>query len=452
MSNFTISLRRLVVLLLLSFPAAAVEVDLTRHFSTYSSVTPQIESPFFGVPGEARLLLSASPNAKATVSLNGEVVFTFDGEVNLPEEQKIMLQESNKVSVETTGKDQVTVRIKQRADITLNVQSRIHFNANVLDFEAARAFYGMLGFDTISGFPDTNTLAMARAIGIETPTEYDGSKGDFAGGYLLHGELIGPDGFWGGVIDLIEFTIPRNEKPPYESVNRLGMASAAMLTTDIDSDYAYMQAQGVEMLSAPVTRADGSRFLMFKDLDGVFYELIETEGEVVESTTTQIYKLDHVGINVSDLETSTAWYQMFGYEKTSSLPSTESEEVARAMGFDRAFERKGNRVTHVSDASTFELVQWITPFDARPPYPIPVNHPGIHRTAFATTDIEADVAALRAQGVEFVSPITPCCSGDDSASSIIAFYDPDGTIVELAQQPYWLGVLLDVIGWFRSIF
>ena len=33
-------------------------------------------------------------------------------------------------------------------------------------------------------------VAMAEAIGVTTPTDYDGSQGGEAGGYLLHGELI----------------------------------------------------------------------------------------------------------------------------------------------------------------------------------------------------------------------------------------------------------------------
>ncbi len=48
--------------------------------------------------------------------------------------------------------------------------------------------------------------------------------------------------------------------------------------------------------------------------------------------------------------------------------------------------------------------------------------------------MEADVAVLKSQDVEFVSEITPCCAGPDSYSSIVAFLDPDGTIIELAEQ------------------
>ena len=51
------------------------------------------------------------------------------------------------------------------------------------------------------------------------------------------------------------------------------------------------------------------------------------------------------------------------------------------------------------------------------------------------------------QGVGLVSPITPCCSGDDAASAIIAFYDPDGTIVELASFPFF-SKIFTVMSWF----
>ena len=69
--------------------------------------------------------------------------------------------------------------------------------------------------------------------------------------------------------------------------------------------------------------------------------------------------------------------------------------------------------------------------------------------AISSADIKA---AAKAQGVEFLSPITPCCSGDDSSSSIVAFYDPDGTVIELVEQPYVLHLLFKVITWFGKTF
>ena len=458
-----LSLQKSVLLLaLICSPVAAKEIDFTRYLGDHSfnqsnNVSNSVsnnEISFTGTAGKGRLIVSALPNTNVTISVNGKTIAVMDKLAEGQVEFNLDLLESNTMRVDVTSPPPtaINIRVKQRANIALNVQARVHFNTNVSNFAEAREFYGKLGFVTVSGFPDTNTQAMARAIGVATPTAYDGSKGDHAGGYLLHGELIGAGGFWGGVIDLIEFTIPRNLEAPYAQVNHLGMARAAMHTTNITADYKYMQSIGVEFLSAPTRRADGTQFAIFKDLDGTFYELLEVDGDDTETDTTHITSLGHVNINVSDLERSNAWYQMFGYEVTETLPSTETAEVAKAMGFEQPFTIKGNRVTHEVDGSVLELVQWLAPFDPERAYPAPVNHLGIHRTAYSTTDIEGDVAALKAQGVEFLSPITPCCSGDDSSSSIIAFYDPDGTVVELVQQPYIFHLLFKVITWFGKTF
>jgi len=450
-----LSLRRWTLLAaLVCSPVAAKEIDFTRYLGDHSLKESNAETSFTGTIGEGRLIISALPNTNATVRVNGKTIVITNELIDGQAEFKVDLLENNTISVDVTSPapTATNIRVKQRANIELNVLARVHFNTNVSNFVEAREFYGKLGFETVSGFPDTNTQAMARAIGIETPTDYDGSKGEHAGGYLLHGELIGAGGFLGGVIDLIEFTIPRNVEAPYAQLNHLGMARAAMHTTNISADYQYMKSLGVEFLSAPTQRTDGTLFAIFKDLDGTFYELLEVDGEDIDTDTTHITSLGHVNINVSDLERSNAWYQMFGYEVTETLPSTEPAEVAKAMGFEQPFTIKGNRVTHDVDGSVLELVQWLAPFDPERAYPVPVNHLGIHRTAYSTSDIEGDVAALKAQGVEFLSPITPCCSGDDSSSSIVAFYDPDGTVVELVEQPYVLHLLFKVITWFGKTF
>jgi catechol 2,3-dioxygenase-like lactoylglutathione lyase family enzyme len=410
---------------------------------------------FFGVAGPARVIVTAqSGEPVVTVRLNG--VDVLDGQAlrQTPSlEIPVELAEANTIAVSVRGGDgaAASVRVKQRADVTLNVISWVHFNTNVSDFDEARAFYGMLGFETMFGFPDTNTLAMAHALGIQTPTAYDGSRGEEAGGYLLHGELVGPDGFWGGVIDLIEFTIPRNEQPPYAGLNHLGMARAVMHTADISAAYAQLEASGVNFISPPATRSDGTRFAVFTDPDGTYYELVESEGADGELAEKPVIGVGRVNVNVSDFERSEAWYRMFGYVATARLPSTDSAEVAAAMGFDAPYEIDGAVLSHEVDGSEIELVQWLKPYDPEPAYPPPVSHLGIHRMALLTSDIEADVAALQAQGVEFISEITPCCSGPDSSGTIVLFYDPDGTVVELVEQPF-LGTVARAVIWLRRLF
>ena len=445
-------------LALATSPTHAAEIDFTRYLADYASAggTPAShDGSFFGVAGEARLIITnGGPAVAVTIRLNGEAVVALQpmnagARVAVP----VMLLADNSIVAATDGSaaSSITVRVKQTADVELNVLSRVHFNTNVSNFAVSREFYGNLGFETLSGFPDTNTLEMARAIGIETPTSYDGSQGEAAGGYLLHGELISVGGFGGGVIDLIEFTIPRNDEPPYAALNHLGMARAAMYTTDIDADYASMKERGVRFIAPPATRSNGIRFTIFTDPDGTYYELIEVDGEAEVSDTTHIVGLGHLNVNVSDFERSAAWYRMFGYQVTETLPPTDSLEVSRAMGFDARYEINGAILTHDMDESTLELVQWIVPHDPEPAYAVPVNHLGIHRTALLTSDIEADVAALEAQGVEFISEITPCCSGPDSWGKIVAFYDPDGTVVELVEQPF-MDTLFRVVRWFRQLF
>ncbi len=440
--------------------ASAAAIDFTRHFSRHDNSTAEAaanQDAFTAVPGDARLIVtSSSDEASATIELNGATVAGADkfgsaGQFEVP----VTLVKNNNISVTYDGAPQssVSVRIKQVADIELHITSRLHFNANVSNFAASSEFFGKLGFGTLTGFPDTNTVEMAQAMGVETPTSYDGSKGEEAGGYLLHGELLSPSLMkWGGValegglIDLIEFTIPRNEEPPYARLNHLGLARAAMYTADIKADYEYMKSIGVRFISAPATRSDGRKFAIFTDLDGTYFELVEKAGKDVETEDTHIFRLAHINVNVSDFERSRAWYQMFGYEVSQELPATDSIEVANAMGFAEQIETRGAMLTHPGDGSMLELVQWIAPYNPERAYDIPANHLGIARIAFATSDMEADVAALKSQGVQFLSDITPCCQGPDSSGSIVAFYDPDGAIIELAEQDF-MSMLSMMFNW-----
>lgn len=437
----------LVVLLFMAFvplSATTARIDLTRFLSVPATARQTKES-FFAQPGPGRLLASAGcVSSSVSIRLNGSLI-QLPGSVEQLADKRlaipVALSTSNEIQIVPTSETTLCseVRIKQNLSITTHALSRVHFNTNVSDFAAAREFYGALGFSTVSGFPDTNTQAMARAIGITTPTAYDGASGDHAGGYLLHGELVGPGGFAGGVIDLIEFTIPRSTEPPYPQLNHLGMARAVMHTDDLKATFKSMSDLGVEFISEPVFREEGRGFAIFRDLDGTSYELRQTEALSSLADTNNesagITRLGAVNINVSDFERSIAWYQMLGFKRSGIPLPAPSKSEANALGFSDPVEWQGEAVRHSIDNSTLELVQWLEPFDADQPYALPVNHLGIHRMAFATSDIEADVATLVAQGVTMVSPITPCCSGDDSWGSIVAFKDPDGTILELVEQP-----------------
>jgi catechol 2,3-dioxygenase-like lactoylglutathione lyase family enzyme len=447
-SKLTLSIfSALLILSVMPISAMAVVVDLTRHLAEHQRATGRpgmSEDSFFGTEGAGTLIItngnesdSGSRVSSAVITLNGERVLgpnSFKkqvGNIEIPVE----LVADNTINVELRGKpgSYLSVRVKQEADVNLNITSRIHFNTNVSDYDASRAFYFSIGMVGGFGFPDTNTLEVAESLGIITPTAYDGSAGPEAGGYLLHGNLIFLASFGGGFIDLIEFTIPRNNQPPYANLNHLGMARAALMTNNLDADYAYMTGVlGTEFLSPPTTRSNGTRFAVFKDPDGTYYELIENSPSLpLPTAITQVTNVAQVNVNVSDFERSRAFYRMLGFTGSTPLAPTDSLEVAMAMGLDQEYQIEGELITFPADGSAIELVQWIEPYDPTPPYSLPINHFGINRLAYSTSDLQADVDALTAQGVEFVSPIAPCCSGPLSTTGIISFFDPDGTLIEL---------------------
>ncbi len=148
----------------------------------------------------------------------------------------------------------------------MNIVGFVHVNINCRDYQVSKAFYEMLGFEEIWRVPETNTEEVARAVGMPP--------------YRVQGALLALKGANPPVVvDLLAWQEPRDESAPYPNLYRLGIARLALRTTDISADYAYLLAQGVDVVSPPATVAlnedHGSRFFCFKDPDGTFLELVE---------------------------------------------------------------------------------------------------------------------------------------------------------------------------------
>ena len=146
----------------------------------------------------------------------------------------------------------------------MNVTGILHVNINCSDFERSRAFYEMLGFRVIMPVRPDGTGEVAAAVGMVD--------------YQVNGALMRHRD--GSVIDLLEWQDPRDDRPPYDELNHLGIARLAFVTTDIDSDMERLAAAGVEFLSGGSARVDGpggrtTRFICFRDPDGTVLELVE---------------------------------------------------------------------------------------------------------------------------------------------------------------------------------
>ena len=65
------------------------------------------------------------------------------------------------------------------SETDIGLWARFHFAIHTSDFDGTREFYRRLGFtDGISGFPLTNTHAMARALGMFDLCQYELEKGE----------------------------------------------------------------------------------------------------------------------------------------------------------------------------------------------------------------------------------------------------------------------------------
>ena len=307
----------------------------------------------------------------------------------------------------------------------IGLMARFHFATQTKDFDSARAFYRMLGYtEGVGGFPLTNTHQMAGALGMFDLCQYE----------LAKGEVINLPGIMGANIDLLQFKTPFDPSPPYELPNHLGMAYAALLTTDLDGDVAFMTENNVEFLSPPWGEV-GQRYVYFRDPEGVLYKLFENGPPQPDvARDMNLAGMPYIGINVSDLERALEFYALFGYTKVTPLAQTAgSLEEAQAWGLDRPFQIKGADVSiERGDGHTLRLTQWLDPFDPEPPYPPPINRIGINRIALMVPDMERAVGILKAKGVPFLSEIAPCCTGTvDDETAIVHAIDPDGVFLEL---------------------
>ena len=137
----------------------------------------------------------------------------------------------------------------------------------------------------------------------------------------------------------------------------------------------------------------------------------------------------HVNINCADFDRSLAFYQLLGFELVAMVPETNTAEVAAAVGMP-PYRVRGGLLALPGESTLIDLLQWIDPVDDEPPYPH-LYHRGLARIALRTDDFDADLAELRAQGVDLVGEPASVEWPGQPTTRIVCFEDPDGTIVEL---------------------
>ena len=148
----------------------------------------------------------------------------------------------------------------------MNITRMVHININCSDYDRSKAFYEMLGFEEFWQVPETNTAEVAAAVGMKP--------------YKVTGALFAlKDASPPLVIDLLQWKDPSDNEAPYSHLYHTGLARIALMSSDLDADLQFLEAQGVEIVGPPARvsmgNGHGSRFFCFKDPDGTYLELVE---------------------------------------------------------------------------------------------------------------------------------------------------------------------------------
>jgi glyoxylase I family protein len=144
--------------------------------------------------------------------------------------------------------------------------------------------------------------------------------------------------------------------------------------------------------------------------------------------------LVHVNINCSDYARSLKFYEALGFRELWRVPETNTPEVAAAVGMP-PYRVKGALIAleGVSPPLVIDLLQWLDPHDASPPYPH-LYHYGIARIALTTNDMDGDMQRLREAGARFISEPAQMPPSSGSNARFVCFKDPDGTVLELVEN------------------
>ena len=143
-----------------------------------------------------------------------------------------------------------------------------------------------------------------------------------------------------------------------------------------------------------------------------------------------VLRLEHVGVVVDDLEAATAFFAALGLEVAGEA-TVEGDLVDRINGLEGV--RADVVMLRTPEGDTqLELATYRSPSyegdDA--PAPAPPNAPGLRHVLFVVDDIDASLAALRAQGGERVGELV----NYENSYRLCYVRGPAGIIVELAEK------------------
>ena len=290
-----------------------------------------------------------------------------------------------------------------------------HVNVNCADLERSRAFYTAgLGLE-IGAHTAPETAQPGAAFGLDR-ARWDASI------------LLGPNGYDGGAIDLLQWHEPAPVGAPPTGLVETGFQRLGLRVPDLDVALAAVATHGGQVWSAPLThtRPDGGeiRIAMANDPDGTAIELVEGGATA----------LSFVAITCADPARSFDFYVGLGFREVARFPSESSDgahlHIDGAVAMDEVV-----LVAPGGGDVLFILVGFRTP-PSETTTARAANALGMWRCAFLVADLDGAVAELARLGIETISaPVEMAMGPGLPTLRFVCLRGPDHEVVELIEQP-----------------
>jgi catechol 2,3-dioxygenase-like lactoylglutathione lyase family enzyme len=152
----------------------------------------------------------------------------------------------------------------------------------------------------------------------------------------------------------------------------------------------------------------------------------------VRQRFTPVLNTDHTGITVSNLERSLAfWRDVLGFElsHTAHQKGELAQEITGVEGAEIKL-----AVLRASGGHKIELLEYLAPADRKHPNLRSCDVGSVH-VALLVEDLDAVLAQIAASGWEAAGKPQTLNTGPNAGKRVVYVRDPDGTTIELMQQP-----------------
>lgn len=142
----------------------------------------------------------------------------------------------------------------------------------------------------------------------------------------------------------------------------------------------------------------------------------------------------HVGLTVSDIERSVAFYRdVLGMSLVRRRPHVGHDYIALQTGQAGVVLSAASLKVSPESRQSLELAQYLQ--GAGPPAETATNRSGVSHLCLTVNDLRACHAELKARGVSFKSDPVLITAGPNKGGLVVYLSDPDGYTLELFQPP-----------------